>query len=164
MLFSHAVLDCCDIPMKKVVLIPLVATSAMLGCQDSTQTKAKEIEAITAEKQQAAWVGDFKGTTPCMGCISRCEDCPGMAVAIELHEDQTYTLTRESLSGHNEVEVLKGVIRFKDESKQQLELMNVQTRNLLYVDLDQQLLEIREDQTAKRYQMQSDFLLKRAET
>ncbi|MCL6236038.1 copper resistance protein NlpE N-terminal domain-containing protein [Acinetobacter sp. ANC 5579] len=148
--------------MKKVVLIPLVATSAMLGCQDSTPTKAKEIEAITAEKQQAAWVGDFKGTTPCMGCLSRCEDCPGMAVALELHEDQTYTLTRESLSGHNEVEVLKGVIRFKDESKQQLELMNVQTRNLLYVDLDQQLLEIREDQTAKRYQMQSDFLLNKA--
>ncbi len=162
MLFSLAVLDRCDIPMKKVVLIPLVATSAMLGCQDSTQTKAKEIEAITAEKQQAAWVGDFKGTTPCMGCLSRCEDCPGMAVALELHEDQTYTLTRESLSGHNEVEVLKGVIRFKDESKQQLELMNVQTRNLLYVDLDQQLLEIREDQTAKRYQMQSDFLLNKA--
>ncbi len=162
MLFSLAVLDCCDIPMKKVVLIPLVATSAMLGCQDSTQTKAKEIEAITAEKQQAAWVGDFKGTTPCMGCLSRCEDCPGMAVALELHEDQTFTLTRESLSGHNEVEVLKGVIRFKDESKQQLELMNVQTRNLLYVDLDQQLLEIREDQTAKRYQMQSDFLLNKA--
>ncbi|WP_180050610.1 copper resistance protein NlpE N-terminal domain-containing protein [Acinetobacter sp. YH12144] len=148
--------------MKKVVLIPLVATSAMLGCQDSTPTKAKEIEAITAEKQQAAWVGDFKGTTPCMGCLSRCEDCPGMAVALELHEDQTYTLTRESLSGHNEVEVLKGVIRFKDESKQQLELMNVQTRNLLYVDLDQQLLEIREDQTAKRYQMQSDLLLNKA--
>lgn len=164
MLFSHAVLDCCDIPMKKVVLIPLVATSAMLGCQDSTQTKAKEIEAITAEKQHAAWVGNFKGTTPCMGCLSRCEDCPGMAVALELRKDQTYTLTRESLSGHNEVEVLKGVIRFKDESKQQLELMNVQTRNLLYIDLDQQLLEIREDHTAKRYQMQSDFLLKRAET
>jgi len=148
--------------MKKVVLIPLVATSAMLGCQDSTPTKAKEIEAITAEKQQAAWVGDFKGTTPCMGCLSRCEDCPGMAVALELHEDQTYTLTRESLSGNKEEEGLKGVIRFKDESKQQLELMNVQTRNLLYVDLDQQLLEIREDQTAKRYQMQSDFLLNKA--
>ena len=40
--------------------------------------------------------------------------------------------------------------------------MNVQTRNLLYVDLDQQLLEIREDQTAKRYQMRSDFLLNKA--
>ena len=145
--------------MKKVILIPLVATSALLGCQESQQSKVNDDIAITAEKQQAAWIGNFKGTTPCMGCLSRCDDCPGMAVALELHEDQTYTLTRESLSGNNDVEVLKGVIRFKDESKQQLELMNVQTRNLLYVDLDQQLLEIREDQTAKRYQMQSDFIL-----
>ena len=95
MLFSLAVLDCCDISMKKVVLIPLVATSAMLGCQDSTQTKSKEIEAITAEKQQAAWVGNFKGTTPCMGCLSRCEDCPGMAVALDLPKYQPFTLTRK---------------------------------------------------------------------
>lgn len=145
--------------MKKVILIPLVATSALLGCQESQQSKVNDDIAITAEKQQAAWIGNFKGTTPCMGCLSRCDDCPGMAVTLALHEDQTYTLTRESLSAHNEVEVLKGVIRFKDDAQQQLELMNVKTRNLLYVDLEQQLLEIRVDQTAKRYQMQSDFIL-----
>ena len=148
--------------MKKVILIPLVATSALLGCQESQQSKANEDIAITAEKQQAAWIGNFKGTTPCMGCLSRCDDCPGMAVTLALHEDQTYTLTRESLSAHSEVEVLKGIIHFKDDAQQQLELMNVKTRNLLYVDLEQQLLEIRVDQTAKRYQMQSDFILNKA--
>ncbi|WP_180056512.1 copper resistance protein NlpE N-terminal domain-containing protein [Acinetobacter sp. YH12227] len=148
--------------MKKVILIHLVASSALLGCQDTKKPQSNDNTAITAEKQHAAWVGNYKGTTPCMGCLSRCEDCPGMAVALELHEDQTYTLTRESLSGHNDIEVLKGAIRFNDDTQQQLELMHVQTRNLLYVDLDQQLLEIREDQTAKRYQMQSDFLLNKA--
>lgn len=161
MLFSLAVLKAVICFMKKVILIPLVASSALLGCQDTKKPQSNDNTAITAEKQHAAWVGNYKGTTPCMGCLSRCEDCPGMAVALELHEDQTYTLTRESLSGHNDVEVLKGAIRFKDDTQQQLELMNVQTRNLLYVDLDHQLLEIREDQTAKRYQMQSDFLLER---
>ena len=85
-----------------------------------------------------------------------------MAVALALHEDQTYTLTRESLSAHNEVEVLKGIIHFKDDAQPQLELMDVKTRNLLYVDLEQQLLEIRVDQTAKRYQIQSDFILNKA--
>lgn len=162
MLFSLAVLHAVMCPMKKVILIPLVATSALLGCQDSEKTQSQDKSAITVETQQAVWVGNFKGTTPCMGCLSRCEDCPGMAVALELHEDQTYTLTRESLSGHNDVEVLQGVIRFKDEAKQQLELLNVQSRNLLYVDLDKQQLEIRVDQTAKRYQMQSDFVLNKA--
>ena len=148
--------------MKKVILIPLVATSALLGCQESQQSRVNADIAVTAEKQQAAWIGNFKGTTPCMGCLSRCDDCPGMAVTLALHEDQTYTLTRESLSAHNEVEVLKGSIHFKDDAQQQLELMNVKTRNLLYVDLEQQLLEIRVDQTAKRYQIQSDFILNKA--
>lgn len=58
--------------------------------------------------------------------------------------------------------MLKGIIHFKDDAQQQLELMNVKTRNLLYVDLEQQQLEIRVDQTAKRYQMQSDFILNKA--
>ncbi len=151
MLFSRAVLGWCDIPMKKVVLIPLVASSR--HCWDvriRLKPDAKRDRSNTAENQQAAWVGDFKGTTPCMGCLSRCEDCPGMAVALELDmKIRPLHLLRESLSGHNEVEALRGVIRFKDESNQQLELMNVDTRNLLYVDLDQQLLEIREDQNRR---------------
>ena len=94
-----------------------------------------------------------------MGCLSRCDDCPGMAVFLELHQDETYTLVRESMSGHNTPEVIQGRIRFADASRQQLELLQVNTRNLLYVDLEKQLLEIRVDQTGKRYQMQSDFIL-----
>jgi len=54
---------------------------------------------------------------------------------------------------------LKGKLRFIDESKQRIELINVATRNLLYVNLDEKVLEIREDQSGKSYQMQSDFLL-----
>ena len=82
-----------------------------------------------------------------------------MAVTLSLHENQTFTLLRESLSGHNEVETYTGQMRFQDDSQQQIELVNVATRNLLYVDLKEQVLEIREDKTGKRYQMQNDFIL-----
>jgi len=145
--------------MKNVVLIHLVASAALLGCQDANQSDPQNKASIESQKQIAAWAGKYEGTTPCMGCLSRCDDCPGMAVALELHEDKTYTLTRESLSGHNELETLTGQLRFdaKDESK--IELLNVSTRNLLYVDLDEKVLEIRVDKTAKPYQMQSDFVL-----
>lgn len=145
--------------MKKVVLIPLVTSAALLGCQDGNYSDTQSKASIESQKQLAAWAGKYEGTTPCMGCLSRCEDCPGMAVALELHEDKTYTLTRESLSGHNEVETLRGQLRFDDKDEHKVELVNVKNRNLLYVDLEEKVLEIREDQSGKRYQMQSDFLL-----
>lgn len=145
--------------MKNVVLIPLLASTALLGCQDANQSNTQGKASIESQKQLAALAGEYEGTTPCMSCLSRCEDCPGMAVTLALYEDQTYTLTRESLSGHSEVETLKGKLRFTDESKQRIELINVATRNLLYVNLDEKVLEIREDQSGKSYQMQSDFLL-----
>lgn len=145
--------------MKKVMLIPLVATSALWGCQDQTQPKQQA--AMEAVQQVPQWVGHYQGTTPCMGCMSRCDDCPGMAVALSLHENQTFTLQRESLSGHNEIERLTGTLRFQDEAQQHIELMNVSTRNRIYVDLVKNRLEIRQDETAKPYQMQSDLLLHR---
>lgn len=143
--------------MKKVLMIPLVASSALFGCQDQNQSTANT--AIEAKAQIPAWVGNYQGTTPCMGCFSSCDDCPGMAVALSLHDDRTFTLSRESLSGHNPIETITGPIRFQDDTQQKIELLNVDTRNLVYVDLKKQVLEIREDQTGKRYQMQSDFIL-----
>ena len=71
----------------------------------------------------------------------------------------TYTLKRESLSGHNEIETLIGALRFNAQDQYKVELVNVTTRNLLYVDLEDHVLEIREDVTGKKYQMQSDFIL-----
>lgn len=143
--------------MKKVVLIPLVASAVLLGCQDQSQSTAKQ--AIEAKAQIPAWVGEYQGTTPCMGCFSRCDECPGMAVVLKLNQDKTFELVRESLSGHNEVEQISGQIRFQDEQGQKIELVNVTKRNLLFVDLANNVLEIREEQTGKRYQMQSDFIL-----
>ncbi|MGE8558227.1 MAG: copper resistance protein NlpE N-terminal domain-containing protein [Acinetobacter sp.] len=145
--------------MKNVVLIPLVASAALLGCQDANQSDPQNKASIESQKQIVAWAGKYEGTTPCMGYLSRCDDCPGMAVALELHEDKTYTLTRESLSGHNEIETLTGQLRFDAKDENKIELINVSTRNLLYVDLDEKVLEIRVDKTAKPYQMQSDFVL-----
>ena len=99
-------LNICD--MKAPILIPLVATGLLLGCSEANQTQHDQSKLQVAEQKQIipAWVGSYQGTTPCMGCLSRCEDCPGMAVALELHKNKTYTLKRESLSGHNEIETL----------------------------------------------------------
>ena len=143
--------------MKKVILIPLIATGALWGCQDSQNTQTQA--AAVAKAQVPVWVGQYQGTTPCMGCLSRCDECPGMAVALELHEDMTYTLVRESLSGHNEVEKLSGVLKFHDSEQHELELVNATTRNLMFVNVAKKQLEIRQDVTAKPYQMQSDFVL-----
>lgn len=148
--------------MKNRILIPLFASSVLLGCQESNQpnTQVSEVNDKLVEKKIIPqWVGYYQGTTPCMGCFSRCEDCPGMAVDVELKDDMTYVLKRESLSGHNEIETLQGKIVFKDSAQTKLELLNVQTRNQLFVDLENKMLEIRVDKTAEPYQAQNDFLL-----
>jgi uncharacterized lipoprotein NlpE involved in copper resistance len=146
--------------MKKPILIPLFATSVVLlgGCQDGSSPN-QQAAAMEQKVEQAQWVGTYQGTTPCMGCLSRCQDCPGMAVDLTLNQDMTYSLRRESLSGHNEVETLTGVMRFRDAEKTQLELVNVTTRNLLVVDTAQKILEIREDVTGNAYVAADDFLL-----
>ena len=148
--------------MKNRILIPLFASSVLLGCQESNQTNTQVSEVndkLVEKKIIPQWVGYYQGTTPCMGCFSRCEDCPGMAVDVELKDDMTYVLKRESLSGHNEIETLQGKIVFKDSAQTKLELLNVQTRNQLFVDLENKMLEIRVDKTAEPYQAQNDFLL-----
>ncbi|MDY6451063.1 copper resistance protein NlpE N-terminal domain-containing protein [Acinetobacter faecalis] len=148
--------------MKNRILIPLFASSVLLGCQESNQTNTQVSEVndkLVEKKIIPQWVGYYQGTTPCMGCFSRCEDCPGMAVDVELKDDMTYVLKRESLSGHNEIETLQGKIVFKDSAQTKLELLNVQTRNQLFVDLENKILEIRVDKTAEPYQAQNDFLL-----
>lgn len=150
--------------MKNHILIPLFASSVLLGCQESNQTNAQVAEVKSKLEEQKViplWVGHYQGTTPCMGCFSRCNECPGMAVDLELKDNMTYVLQRESLSGHNEIETLKGKLLFKNSAQTQLELLSVQTRNQLFVDLDHRLLEIRVDKTAEPYQAQNDFLLSR---
>ncbi|MFC6167201.1 copper resistance protein NlpE N-terminal domain-containing protein [Acinetobacter terrestris] len=151
--------------MKKPLLIPLIASSVLLGCQDSKQTSSESNQQVDQVSEQkvtvAKWVGKYQGTTSCMGCISRCEECPGMAVDLVLDQDKTYTLKRESLSGHNEIETIQGHFRFSNPDQSKIELMQVKTRNLIYVDLDQQLLEILEDQTGHIYNSEDDFILEK---
>ena len=84
-----------------------------------------------------------------------------MAVDLVLNQDQTYTLKRESLSGHNEVEILTGRFRFSNQDQSKLELIQVKTRHLIYVDLEQQLLEILQDKTGHLYASEDDFLLEK---
>lgn len=145
--------------MKKPILIPLFASSMLLvgGCEGTTTTQ--DSTAMQQKVQQTQWVGSYQGTTPCLACISRCPECPGMAVDLTLNQDMTYTLRRESLSGHNEIETLTGGMRFYDEAQTQLELVNVKSRNLLVVDTKNKLLEIREDLTGNAYVAVDDFTL-----
>ena len=150
--------------MKKPLLIPLIASSVLLGCQDSKQASSETSQQVDQVEQKvtlAKWVGKYQGTTPCMGCISRCEECPGMAVHLVLNQDKTYTLKRESLSGHNEIETIQGHFRFSNSDQSKIELMQVKTRNLIYVDSDQQLLEILEDQSGYIYSSEDDFILEK---
>lgn len=154
--------------MKKPFLIPLFATSMLMGCQDAdTQTSIKqplsEQDSKIVKKVSAQWVGNYQGTTPCMGCISRCDECPGMAVDLELKDDMTYVLQRESLSQHGDIERVEGKLIFKDAQQTQLELLNVKTRNQLFWDLENQRLEIHQDQTAQAFVAQDDFILDKAE-
>ena len=151
--------------MKKPLFIPLIASSVLWGCQDSKQSalenKTQTDSVLQHEIMVAKWVGEYHGTTPCMSCISRCEECSGMAVDLVLNQDQTYTLKRESLSGNDKQEIYTGRFRFSNSDQSKLELMQVKTRNLIYVDLEQQLLEILEDQTGRIYNSEDDFLLEK---
>lgn len=154
----------CFCYMKNRVLIPLFASTVLLGCQESSQTKTQVNDlkdGLTEQKVIPLWVGSYQGTTPCMTCSSRCNECAGMAVDVELKDDMTYVLHRESLNenDHGGIETFEGKILFKNPEHTQLELLNVKTRNQLFIDLKNQLLEIRVDQTAEPYQSQNDFTL-----
>lgn len=154
----------CFCYMKNRVLIPLFASTVLLGCQESNQTNTQvdDVKDGWVEKKVIPlWVGNYQGTTPCMTCSSRCEDCSGMAVDVELKDNMTYVLRRESLNenDHGGIETLEGKILFKNPEQTQLELLNVKTRNQLFVDLENHVLEIRVDQTAEAYKAQNDFLL-----
>lgn len=145
--------------MKNVILIPLMATGALLGCQESERAVKQENAQLEHQVQVPHWVGNYTGTTPCMGCTSRCDECPGMAVDLVLKQDHSYELKRESLSDHNDIETLTGRFIFKDEAQTKLELLNVKNRNLIVMNLEQQQLEIRVDESALPYTAQQDFIL-----
>lgn len=153
--------------MQKSILIPLVALSALIGCDDQnllpSAQNSPHLKTVDIEKKVVTpeWVGKYQGVTPCMGCASRCEECPGMAVDLELKSDQTYVLSRISLSGHNEVESIKGSFQFKSPDSKMIELAGLSKRNLILVDLEHQLLEIREDLTANGFVEYEDFSLNR---
>lgn len=150
--------------MQKSIFIPLIAVSALVGCSEQAKTseKASTAKYQSVEKKVVPeWVGKYQGTTPCMACFSRCDECPGMSVELTLKADQTFVLSRLSLSGHNEIETLKGKVKFLDVDQTKIALENVSTRNLLFVDLNNNLLEILEDKTSNTYVAFDDFSLKR---
>ena len=167
MLFSLNVCFKISHPMQKSILIPLVAISALIGCDDQNSLSSAQnnvhSKSVDIEKKVVIpeWAGKYQGVTPCLGCTSRCEECPGMAVDLELKPDQTFVLNRISLSGHNEIESIKGPFKFNSPDSKMIELAGVSKRNLILVDLEHQLLEIREDLTANGFVEYEDFSLHR---
>lgn len=153
-------------PMSKSIYIPLIAVSVLVGCSEQNNSaqnseNAKNPTTIAQKEIVPVWVGKYQGTTPCMGCFSRCEECPGMSVDLTLNKDQTFVLNRISMSGHNEIETIKGKIKFSNPEKTKFQLENVVTRNLLFVDLEHSMLEILEDKTANHYKAFDDFSLEK---
>lgn len=148
--------------MRRSTVIPFVLISSihMASCDQSTQSNQllKQNDSI---KNQVTpqYIGLYQGTTPCMGCFSRCDDCPGMAVDLQLNADQTYVLSRLSLSGHNQAEEIKCQFKFINTEKSLIQLNGVPTRNIILVDLVNKMLEIRIDGTGEEYENFDDFSL-----
>ena len=151
--------------MKNPIFLSFIASSILAGCQDSTQSSSEsnnQIDQVAEHKVTVAkWVGKYHGTTPCMGCNTRCEECPGMVVDLVLNQNKTYTLKRESLSGNDQQEIYTGQFHFRNTDHSKIELMQVKVRNLMSVDLDQQILEILQDQTSHLYPSEGDFILEK---
>lgn len=82
-----------------------------------------------------------------------------MDVALVLKADHRYELNRISLSGNDKNQVIKGVFKFNNAEQSQIELIGVDVRNLILVDLERHLLEIRQDQTGDVYPAQDAFSL-----
>ncbi|RFS29840.1 hypothetical protein D9K79_04015 [Acinetobacter cumulans] len=153
--------------MNKSILIPLVSLSSLtvtglVGCERASETTVKQTEAVQVKHIVPAWVGSYSGHTPCMSCSALCEDCEGMAVKLTLNADMTYTLDRQSMSGNDQPALLHGAMKFHNPEKTKLELVNVESRNLLYVNLANKQLEILKNDTAQPYDAQDNFLLERA--
>lgn len=152
-------------PMQKSILIPLIAVSvlSLQACDTASSSASAAKKSQHAEAEVIPlWAGKYQGTTPCMACFSRCDECPGMSVDLLLNPDQTFVLNRISLSGHNDIETLKGQFKFKGNDTKFIELTGLNKRNLIMVDLEHQLLEIREDLTGNGFVEFEDFSLQRS--
>ncbi|RKG30938.1 copper resistance protein NlpE N-terminal domain-containing protein [Acinetobacter tianfuensis] len=154
--------------MNKSVIIPLVSftSTAALGLQgcDSTsnETQTKDQQVHVQKHVVPVWAGSYMGNTPCMDCSALCEDCEGMSVKLSLHENMTYTLDRVSNSGNDSSVLLHGKMQFKAGDQTQLELLSVQSRNLLFVHTAEHTLEILQNETAKHYAAADHFILERS--
>ena len=168
MLFFLALITAGKSVMNKSLLIPLisissVSTIALQGCDNQSNEMPKADQKAQVQKHIVpAWVGSYAGNTPCMTCSALCEDCEGMSVKLSLHENMTYTLDRVSNSGNDTSALLHGKMQFKGEEKTQLELISVQSRNLLYVNVSDRTLEILQNETADHYVAADNFMLERS--
>ena len=138
----------------------MISSIGLVACDKSEQNNHQKIQ-LEAKTIAPAWAGQYTGTTPCMGCYGRCDECPGMSVDLKLNADETFVLNRVSLSGHNDIEKIEGKFEFLNKDQSLIKLSGLEKRNLILIDLKNQLLEIRIDDSAEAYAEYEDFSLER---
>lgn len=143
----------------KNVLCIFVAASLLSACSDQADLASKadheKIVQPQIDPKLAAWVGEYSGVIPCVGCVSRCPDCESMAIDLEIMPDMKFKLTQTSLSTHNEPQVLTGSFSFLDEGRLQVELADLQDRGKLI--LGSNYIEIIDTKSDQPYQAYQDF-------
>ena len=139
------------------LLYMFVAASLISACSEQPKQNASQTDARLSEQhpQLAAWVGDYSGVIPCVGCVSRCPDCESMAIDLKITPDQKFILTRTSLSTQAEPEVLTGTFSFLDQQQLKIELLNVKDRSKLILGND--YMEIIDTKSDQPYQAYQDF-------
>lgn len=138
----------------------MISSVGLVAC-DQTEHKSQQKVTVDGNSATPLWAGQYSGTTPCMGCFGRCDDCPGMSVDLQLNANETFVLNRVSMSGHNDVENIQGKFEFINPDKSLIKLSGLEKRNLIMVDLENKLLEIRIDDSAEAYAEYEDFSLER---
>ncbi|OTU19985.1 copper resistance protein NlpE N-terminal domain-containing protein [Acinetobacter pittii] len=147
--------------MKKRLLSSFIFASLMMGCDQHDPATNNEKASSEVKKpldaQLQKWVGHYKGTLPCAGCVTFCDECNGMNVDLNIHADQTFRLERTSNSDHNKHELYVGSFSFLDNRKIKIQLQNVKERNQLI--LGSGYVEVLETKTGLPYQSFEDFQL-----
>ncbi|MBJ8451829.1 copper resistance protein NlpE N-terminal domain-containing protein [Acinetobacter bereziniae] len=147
--------------MKKRLLSSFIFASVMMGCGQHEQALKDEKASSEVKKpldvQLQKWVGHYKGTLPCAGCVTFCDECNGMTVDLKIYADQTFRLERTSNSDHNKHELYAGNFSFLDNGKVKIQLQSVKERNQLI--LGHSYVEVLETKTGLPYQFFEDFQL-----
>lgn len=100
--------------MKKTLSVVLMATAALMGCQDKdaevvqpAETAQVVVEAAHSARTSLDWNGIYQGTVPC-------EDCAGTDLLLELKMDGQYSMGRSYVDKMSATVMEEGAIAWND--------------------------------------------------